>query len=620
MGDRKKLDTVGVLNTLISLRNSNYDEDKFWDEYCELISLLTKSDLSFLVKKTEQLSLFNEFSNLDIDQEDRNKIFNNLTSLIQRASTNSYSYEKTSYENKYLVCIKLDKIDEDSDYFLFFLLENNDRNEFTNIILRTILCKDIPFYFYKNKNQSLVKKPSPSNVEQNPSNNLSLILELINHIVNENKFKLSLMKLVDDLCLRFDASRVSIGWQFNGYVSPKAISHVEDFLKSSYSSKALEAIYEESYEQDSEIFYPEDENSDLITNAHKLYLKDNKLFAMYTFPIRLENEIIAVINFEMKEKELSQSELETIRLALNLIAPILNNIYKSDQNLIKKTITKLEKTAKNFFGAENTLIKLSSVLVSILFLWIMFGKLEYKVESLTNLQTDNIAYVSAPFDGIVEEVFIDSGDSIEKNDSLLSFDNKELILKKLEINANIIRYDTEAEKARSQRKLADMQIALAKKEQAVSNLKKLDYFLNKAHLKAPFDGIVIEGDKEKLLGSPFSKGDILIQIANPTDLYAKLKVQEEYIDEIKVGQTAQLNLLSRPHEYFTVKIEKIIPMANVDDQSGNVFTVKVVFIDEVQDWMRPGMSGIAKIKIEQRPVYWILTHKISDFFHMHIWW
>ena len=60
------------------------------------------------------------------------------------------------------------------------------------------------------------------------------------------------------------------------------------------------------------------------------------------------------------------------------------------------------------------------------------------------------------------------------------------------------------------------------------------------------------------------------------------------------------------------RVEKIIPMANVDDVNGNVFTLKVVFEDEVQDWMRPGMSGISKIVIEERSVLWILTHKISD--------
>lgn len=620
----KKTDTIEILNSLTNLRNSSLEEEEFWFEYLESISLLTKSNLSFIVKKDEELTLFQEYDDASIDDISKDSIYNNISSLVQRSSQNTYAYEKSNFQNRHIVAIKIDSIEEESEFFLCFLIENNNKNEFTNVILRAILCKDVPFAYFNNKNKSKAVEVYQSNdmndIDEQEENDLTSVVELINYIVSENKFKLSIMKLVDELCTRYKANRVSIGWEFNQYVTPKAISHVEDFLKSSYSSKALEAIYEEAYEQDSEIFYPEDKNSDLITNAHEIYLKDNKLSNLYTFPIRLEDEIIGVISLEFKESELSFSSLETIRLALNLIAPILNNIYTHDQNIFKKSLVKTEKMSKNFFGPQKSLLKLSTILVSILFLWIIFGKLEYKVESVTNLQTDNISYVSAPFDGIVQEVFVDSGDDVEKGKKLLAFDDKEMILKKLEINADLIRYDTEAEKARSQRKLADMQIALAKKEQSEANLKKLNYFLEKAELKSPFDGIIIEGDKEKLLGSPFSKGDILIQIAKPTDLYAKLKVQEEYIDEIKVGQIAELNLLSRPHEYFNVKVEKIIPMANVDDENGNVFTIKVVFLDEVKPWMRPGMSGIAKIKIEQRPVYWILTHKISDFLHMHVWW
>lgn len=620
----RKTDTIEILNSLTSLRNSSLEEEEFWFEYLESISLLTKSNLTFIVKKNDELTLFQEYDDDSIDENSKDSVYNNISSLVQRSSQNAYAYEKSTFQSRYIVAVKLDNIEDESEHFLCFLIENNNKNEFTNIILRAILCKDVPFSYFSNKNKSkaveVYQASDMNEIDEDEGNDLTSVVELINYIVSENKFKLSIMKLVDELCNRYNANRVSIGWEFNQYVTPKAISHVEDFLKSSYSSKALEAIYEEAYEQDSEIFYPEDKDSDLITNAHQIYLKDNKLSNLYSFPIRLENEIIGVVSFEMKESELSFSSLETIRLALNLIAPILNNIYTHDQNILKKSLVKVEKTSKNFFGPQKSLLKLSSVLVSILLLWIMFGKLEYKVESVTNLQTDNISYISAPFDGIVQEVFIDSGDSVETGMKLLAFDDKEMILKKLEINADIIRYDTEAEKARSQRKLADMQIALAKKEQSEANLKKLNYFLEKAELKSPFDGIIIEGDKEKLLGSPFSKGDILVQIAKPTDLYAKLKVQEEYIDEIKVGQIAELNLLSRPHEYFNVKIDKIIPMANVDDENGNVFTIKVVFLDEVKPWMRPGMSGIAKIKIEQRPVYWILTHKISDFLHMHVWW
>lgn len=615
------LTTIEILNKLSELRNSDLEEKDFWDEYLFLISLLTKSALTFIVRKNnEKLELLIESEN-ELNENDKNYIYNNLSHIIERAYNNTYSYEKSNIENKYISAINLDKFDEDFDYYLFFLTDNSNKNDLTNLIIRVLLCKDVPLNNFST-NEVLENQliPVEQNTDEHSHHRLTNIVELINLIVNENKFQLALVKLVDELANRFNVDRVSIGWEFNQYVTPKAISHVEDFLKSSYSAKALEAIYEEAYEQDSEIFYPEDINSDLITNAHKIYIQDNKIKNLYSFPIRLDDNVIGVISFEMKESEILPEDLETIRLALNLCAPLLNKLYFNDQNIIKKSLLKIEQSTKFMLGPKKSLLKLLTISFSILFLWIMFGKLEYKVETVTTLETDNLAYISAPFDGMVNDVFIDSGDFVEKDQKLLAFDDKEMLLKKLEINADIIRYDTEAEKARSQRKLADMQIALAKKEQSITSLKKLDYFLEKSELKSPFRGIVVEGDREKLLGSPFSKGEVLIQIANPTDLYAKLKVEEQFIDEIKIGQIAELNLLSKPHEYFNVRIEKIIPMASVDDQNGNVFTIKVKFEDDVKPWMRPGMSGVAKIKIEDRPVYWLLTHKISDFLYMNVWW
>jgi multidrug resistance efflux pump len=258
--------------------------------------------------------------------------------------------------------------------------------------------------------------------------------------------------------------------------------------------------------------------------------------------------------------------------------------------------------------------------ISIALLVIVFGKMEYRVEAVVNLQTDNIAYISAPFDGIVENVYKQSGDFINKDETIAKFDIQELSLKELEVNSEIVKYSAEIEKARASMSLADMKISQAKKNQSTASLKKIEYYLSQAKLKSPFKGIIVDGDKEKVMGSPFSKGDIIFQIANPVGLYANIKVLEEYIDEIKVGQITKINLISRPDEYFKVQIEKIVPLANVDDKNGNVFTIKAKFLDDTKEWMRPGMSGVAKVSIEDRTIFWILTHKISDYLHLNIWW
>jgi multidrug resistance efflux pump len=624
-----------ILENISSLRFFEGNEEQFWKEYLENISALSKSKLAIVISKTEENWVFeDQYIENSVTEELTDKILQQSIEMSNRALERIYAYEKFK-NTQYLVSISLEHIDDEKNYVLLLLVENLNKIEFSNIILRAALCRDVPLNYqllgkssqeyklHSNLNLANINEENHFQTQNNNdlvNNRFEEILLLLNTIIYESKFNLAAIRLVDEFANRFNCMKVSIGWESNEYIKLIAINQVEHFQRSSYKVKALEAIFEESYEQDEEIFYPEDENSSLITHSHKIYQNENKLVAVYSFPIRVDDTVIGVMSFEKHDDVLAQNELENIRLTLNYIAPTLKEIYKKDRTLRQKLQETMKESSQDILSPKNTLKKLFVVVVTLFMFWIFFGKMEYRVEAVANLQTDNISYISAPFDGIVKNVNFNVGDKVLKNQLLVHFDIQELSLKKLEINSDIIRFDTEIEKARATRSLADMKISQAKKEQSQISIKKIDYFLKQANIKAPFSGIIVEGDKEKLLGSPFSKGEIILQIANPTQLYARLKVLEQYIDELKVGQNAQLNLLSRPDVYFKVRVTKIIPMANVDDVNGNVFTLKVVFVDEVEDWMRPGMSGISKITIEDRSVLWILTHKISDYFHMNIWW
>jgi len=620
---KKNIGILEVLENLDSLKSFTENEESFWEEYLFNISQLAKSEFIIVLEKNEnELINFKELNENNINTDNKEKLLSNISTLTNRVLENSFAYENSGFENKLLLGMKLKSFKENSDYVLLILTDNNNKQELNNLIVRILLCRDIPKSYYTSlnnifsNNTELIKNDSPDIINDN---HLSHVLHIINTVINEKKFNLTCMKIVDEIANRFDCQKVSLGWKNNEIVKPIAISNVEDFLKSSHVIKSLESVFEEAEEQDIEVFFPLDKDSNIITNSHEIYAKDNNLLGLYSFPVRYEDEIISVITLEKNDNLFSEEELETIGLILNFLAPVLKNNHDNDQSIFQKIVTFSKNSLNNFVTPENSVKKTSIVVLTILFMWLIFGKMEYKVESVTTLETDNIYYVSAPYDGLIKAVNHSLGDSVKKGDLLVSFEDKELLLEKVEINSNIIRYTSEIEKARSLRKLADMKMAQAKKNQSLASLSKIDYFLEKTNIYAPFDGIVVNGDKEKIIGSPYNKGDIVMQIANPTDLYAKIKVSEEYIDEIKLGQIAELNLLSRPDMYFNVKIDKIIPMANVDD-SGNIFILKVLFLDKIEDWMRPGMSGVAKVKIEDRNILWILTHKLSDFLHMHIWW
>ena len=79
-------------------------------------------------------------------------------------------------------------------------------------------------------------------------------------------------------------------------------------------------------------------------------------------------------------------------------------------------------------------------------------------------------------------------------------------------------------------------------------------------------------------------------------------------------------LLSQPEHPFAVTVEKMIPLAEVDQREGNVFVLKARFNDGAQPWWRPGMSGVARIDAGRRTIAWLLTHRMIDFIRMHLWW
>jgi hypothetical protein len=96
-------------------------------------------------------------------------------------------------------------------------------------------------------------------------------------------------------------------------------------------------------------------------------------------------------------------------------------------------------------------------------------------------------------------------------------------------------------------------------------------------------------------------------------------VDERDVHEISAGASGEVAFVSRPHLKFPINIERIDPAAVVDDK-GNIFLVRSVFEDEIAEWWRPGMSGVAKINVGKRNILWILTHRTIDFLRILLWW
>jgi biotin carboxyl carrier protein len=444
-------------------------------------------------------------------------------------------------------------------------------------------------------------------------------LDLMVLLNEEKRYLAAAMTFCNEIASRYKCERTSLGWVKGAYVRLQAVSHMERFEKKMDAVQILEAAMEEAFDQDEEILWPRPPDTHFVTRDHEAFAREQAAAYMVSVPIRLNDSPVGVLICERSIEPFSEEEVRGLRVLCDQAARRLADLKKYDRWFGARLAASFKESLAKIVGVEHTLAKLMTLVICAALIFLIFGKLNYRVEAPFMLKTDDLAYLPAPFDGYIHEVHVKVGDHVEKMQPLLSLDTRELLLEESSAIANQNRYMREAEKARSQKALADMKIALALESQSKARLKLVRYHIEHAQVKAPFLGIVVEGDLEELLGAPVRKGDVLFKVAIIEKMYAELKVEERDIHEINESAGGEIAFVSRPDLKFPISIERIDPVA-VAEEEGNVFTVRAVFPEDVLVWWRPGMSGVAKINVGRRNVFWILTHRTVDFLRMFFWW
>lgn len=245
--------------------------------------------------------------------------------------------------------------------------------------------------------------------------------------------------------------------------------------------------------------------------------------------------------------------------------------------------------------------------------------LPYRVNAPFIVRAQAMLHLPAPYEGYLAEVRARPGDLVRTGDVLLKLDTSDLQVELASALAEKQRFSAEAEKAEAERKLADFRAARAAAAQAEARVNLIRYRLDRAVMAAPYDAIVVEGDLRERIGAPVKAGDILMRISQSSGLYVEMRVPERDIDLVAASKTAEVAFATRPEDTFAVKIERIEPAA-VTERDGNVFVVRGQLQGVSADWLRPGMTGVAKLESGHRSLLWIATHRLVDFLRLKLWW
>ena len=448
---------------------------------------------------------------------------------------------------------------------------------------------------------------------------LRAAMETLAVINEQDKFAGMAMALCNDLASRWQCDRVSLGFLKGRYVKLRAMSHTEKFSRKMKIVQGIEAAMEECLDQDVEIAFPSSPEATFISRAAGELSRQHGPSSVLSLPLRRAGRATAVLTLERPaDRPFALEEAEGLRLAMDLATARVVNLEEHGRWVGARLATGLRKSAAAAVGPKHTWIKVAVIVIFGFLVFALFVPGPYRVEAPFAFEPIEQQVVPAPFDGYLESVWVEPGDSVEGGKTVLAtLDTAMLRLQLAAAKAKRFEYQKQASAAATEDKTAEAQIAQAQADGEVAQIELLQYQIGQATILSPTSGVVVSGDLKRQIGAPVKTGDVLFEVAPLEALRAELSVPDDEVADVEVGQEGELATATYADRRMPFVVERINPMSEVVERR-NVFKVRVR-LETAEPWIRPGMEGLAKVDVDQRPYAWIWTRKVVNWVRMKLW-
>jgi hypothetical protein len=446
----------------------------------------------------------------------------------------------------------------------------------------------------------------------------SRALEVLATVNARREFTPAAMALVNEVADRFEATRATLGWVENYYVKVVAMSGTDRIERKVEVVQRLEAAMEECRDQEEEITYPNTMGGELIRRSHEAYLQESHVGAILSVPLRVDGEVCAVLTLEREQGAFQAEEAMGLRVIADQTAPGLSELRERSRWFGKRWADAGRRILAKAVGPRHTWMKVGAVALSLFLGFALFFPYTYRAKANFQIVPDSLALLPVPFQGYIEAVHYRPGDVVDEDAILFEMDDGELRVERARALADLRRYRAEAEQAEAAGEMGEYRISIELAGQAQARLQLADYRLDRAEIKAPFDGVLVEGDLRNRLGAPVDQGEVMVKFSRLDGLYVEIELEERDIDLLDGSGRGQIAFASRPDLKFPIEIIKIEPSAQTG-QGSNFFVIRAEIVEAQADWLRPGMTGVAKLDSGQRTLAWRATHRLVDFLRMFFW-
>jgi len=291
---------------------------------------------------------------------------------------------------------------------------------------------------------------------------------------------------------------------------------------------------------------------------------------------------------------------ESLHLLSNFLMPVVAASWK--KLAPRLSFGKMSLTSKQLF----------IIFFALLFV-LVFVRVPLRVVAPCEVVAKGPLVVSAPLDGIIEEVVVDPGQQVQEGDVLFEYD-KNVPLQQLNIakrQVDIAR--SELNRAinlglRDPESRAEVAILKLRLEKDRLALNLAEYQASQLTVRSPVDGIVLLDNPDEWRGKPVQVGETVMEVTDPEETKVKIWIPESDNIWIDPEETVNIILNVRPGTTEKARLVYIANVSQINDQNIPSFIAEAEWI-EPQPEMKMGLKGTAILYGREVTLFYFLFRK-----------
>jgi hypothetical protein len=425
--------------------------------------------------------------------------------------------------------------------------------------------------------------------------------------------------LTSELAIRLDCRRVAIGIVRRGRARVMALSHAASVANELRLADSLANAMEEAVDQSGCVGFPPVPGGERrVAVAHRDHVRDMRLASALSVVMTHKGQVTGVITLERDVPAPFDGPTVILCEAVaSVVGPVIELQRDLDRPLAGRVVRSLAKAGRTIFGPRHPTAKLVAVLAASVVVWLSFAMDDFRVSGKATIEGQVQRALVAPFDGFVATAPRRAGDVVEENDVLATLDTRDLELEALRYESQRDQARLKVQDAQGKHDRAEAAIQAAYAAEADAQLRLARDKVDRAHISAPFRGLVVSGDLTQQLGSPVGRGKVLFEIAPLDSYHVVIKVDERDISYIRTEQAGHLVLNGLSADNLDFDVSRIVPVSEAGEGQ-NTFRVEgTLHVDDSR--LRPGMEGVGKIVVGRAHLVWIWMHPIINWARLLVW-